>query len=721
MEKVTVTVCLIFVAVLLSCKDTPYTELVPKEELYSVNAYVGASTCIECHNQEYDNWTGSHHDLAMQIANDSSVVGDFNNATAEIDGVSYLFFKKEEEFFVKIKEIDDSETEYKITYAFGFTPLQQYLVDFDKGKKQVLRVSWDAINKKWYHQYKGDSIEPNDWLHWTGGAQNWNTMCAECHSTNLQKNYDADADTFHTTYSEINVACESCHGPAKSHISWAKKNPLDKNTHISKGFNQDEQLNQCAGCHARRSKLTANSEPGKNFENQFILQTLSTEYYHGDGQIDEEDYVYGSFRQSKMFAEGVKCSDCHDPHSLELKFDGNKLCTQCHVPKVYDTETHHFHAENTEASLCINCHMTGKNYMGNDFRRDHSFRIPRPDQSLAYGTPNACIGCHEDKNDQWATNRIKKWYGNTRQEHFSDALLISSKTEISLSERQRLDEFINSLDFPNIARATVIENLNFTNEAQFNTLLKALNDSSALVRYNALLKFRALSPEIRKSIALKHMNDSIKMVRIGAAQLVLGIDESNFSAIDQTGLNQSLEEYEAMLFANADFSLGRLQIGDYYLQKNDINNAIKHYKMALQKDSLLIPVYSNLATAYSIVKEYSNAHQILDEWLLLEPKLGRPHFLKALLNFETGDDVFAVSELQLAISLDPSDTKSMYNLATYYYQENKNLPLAERYATKALRIEPNNQNYKYLLALIYENLGQLEKSQGLMKELQPNQ
>ena len=394
-----VTVFFIFLALLFSCKETPYTDLESNHELYTVNGYVGSGSCIECHKQEYDKWTGSHHDLAMQIANDSTILGDFNNVTAEIDGVSYLFFKKNKEFFVKIKELDDSEIEYKITYAFGVTPLQQYLVDFDKGKKQVLRVTWDVVKKKWYHQYKGDAIEPDDWLHWTRGAQNWNTMCAECHSTNLQKNYDVDADAFNTSYSEINVACESCHGQAKSHINWAKKNPLDKNTHISRGLNQDEQLNQCAGCHARRSKLTANSEPGKNFEDQFILQTLSTEYYHGDGQIDEEDYVYGSFRQSKMYDEGVKCSDCHDPHTLKLKFDDNNLCIQCHAPTVYDTETHHFHAENTEASLCINCHMTGKNYMGNDFRRDHSFRIPRPDQSVAYGTPNACIGCHEDKND----------------------------------------------------------------------------------------------------------------------------------------------------------------------------------------------------------------------------------------------------------------------------------------------------------------------------------
>jgi hypothetical protein len=317
----------------------------------------------------------------------------------------------------------------------------------------------------------------------------------------------------------------------------------------------------------RRSKLSANPETGNKFENQFISQTLSTEYYHGDGQIDEKDYVYGFFRQSKMFAKGVKCSNCHDPHSLDLKFKDNRLCSQCHAPETYDTEPHHFHAENAEENLYINGHMTGKNYMGNDFRRDHSFRIPRPDQSITCGTQNACIGCHDDKDDQWAANRIKKRCSNARQEYFSDALLTSSKPEISVSERQMLDEFINSLNSPNVARATAIENLDFTGQEQFGTLLIALNDSSALVRYNALLKFRALSHEIRTSMAIKHMNDSLKMVRISAAQLLMGIDESRFSVLDKTGLNQSLEEYETMLYTNAAFSLGRLQLGDYYLQK----------------------------------------------------------------------------------------------------------------------------------------------------------
>jgi len=711
----------ILMVLIISCKNDDYKILDNDHELFGVNGYVGASTCIECHKEAYGKWIGSHHDLAMQIANDSTVLGNFDNIEAKMDGVKYLFYKKNNQFFVRITEIDDSEKEYRISYTFGVIPLQQYLVDFENGKKQVLRATWDVLKKEWFHQYKGDSIEPHDWLHWTKGAQNWNTMCAECHSTNLEKNYNIDEDSFNTTYSEINVSCESCHGPAKNHNIWAANDTIGNNSYIIKGLSQNEQLNLCAPCHARRAKLTDNLEPGESFENQYLVQNITNNYYHGDGQIKEEDYVYGSFLQSKMYANGVMCSNCHDPHSLELKFQGNTLCIQCHVPTDYDTKSHHFHKENTEASLCINCHMTGAVYMGNDFRRDHSFRIPRPDQSEKFGTPNACIQCHNDKNNTWASNAVKKWYGNERKEHFSDKLLLSGKDNLNQNERRDLDKFIVDYRNPAIGRATIIENLNFTSEEHFNALMTTLKDSSAIVRYHALMKFRTLSPQIRISIALKHMKDSIKLVRIGAAQLVLGIEESNFNGIDRINQNKSVEEFETMLFANADFSTGRMQLGDYYLQKSDYNNAIRHYKMAIKKDSLLFPVYSNLATTYSLVKDYTKANETLDIWILLEPTLGRPHFLKALLHFEMENDTVAITELKLAIKLDPNDTRSMYNLATYYYQDNKDLALAESFIKKALRIEPENQDYKYLLSLIYQNLGQTEKAQIIMNELRSNQ
>jgi Tfp pilus assembly protein PilF len=451
-----------------------------------------------------------------------------------------------------------------------------------------------------------------------------------------------------------------------------------------------------------------------------MVQNLTTNYYHGDGQIKEEDFVLGSFMQRKMYESGVMCSNCHNPHSLDLKFDGNQLCLQCHVPADYDTKSHHFHEEDTEASLCINCHMTCQFYMGNDFRRDHSFRIPRPDQSDEYGTPNACTQCHDDETNSWATNVVKEWYGSERAAYFSDEMLLSTHSDLNTEERRELEEFILDYKKSDIARATVIENLNFTTESDYQVLMSVLRDSSAIVKYQALMKFRPLSPEIRTSIASEYLKDSIKLVSVGAAQLVVGIDENTFSAIDKINRTKSLEELETMLFSSADFSNGRMQLGDYYYQKGDFNKAIVHYKMALRKDRLLTPVYSNLATTYSILNDYKRANETLDEWIEIEPNVDRPHYLKGLLYFETEKFSEAISELKLAIKLDPNDTRAMYNAATYYYQDNKDLALSEKYAKDALKVEPENGNYKYLLALIYQNTGRIKQAEKVMKALNPS-
>jgi len=708
---------------LISCTSSS-----EKDKYVSINTttnymdgYVGDNNCKTCHEKEYGLWKGSHHDLAMQEANNATILGNFNDHKITIDSVAYHFYKKDNKFFVNSKEIDGTIKEYQITYAFGVTPLQQYLVDFDKGKKQVLRATWNTLKNKWFHQYANDNIDTNDWLHWTNGAQNWNTMCAECHSTNLKKDYLVEKDSFHTTYSVINVSCESCHGPGEKHLNWANADLKDENFQILNGVSQSDQVNLCAPCHARRVKLTKNLEPGKQFEDQYMIQPLTTDYYHADGQIDEEDYVFGSFMQSKMYDEGIKCSDCHDAHSMQLKLEGNKLCLQCHVPADYDSKVHHFHKENTEASQCINCHMTGKNYMGNDFRRDHSFRVPRPDQSVEYNTPNACKGCHEKETNQWAANWIIKWYGPKRKDHFSDGLIMSSQDNLSVSQRNKLDEFINDLNYPSIARATVINNLNYSNKNQYQALLKTLNDSSALVRYNGLMKFRDLVLQDRVALALKHMKDSTKLVRIGAAQLLVGFDGASLNETENIDFQKSKVELENMLYSNADFSTGRMQLGDYFLQNNDIITAIKHYEVALKKDSLLTPVYSNLATAYSMNKENDKSIKTLEKWIDIDPESGRAYYLRALLFFELKENEKAIADLEMAIKLNPTDTRSMYNLATYYFQDKKDLNRAEKYIKQALNIEPDNQDFKYLLALIYRDQGKFKSGQLIMKELRENQ
>ncbi len=398
--------------------------------------YIGAEGCAGCHVQVMESWRQSHHAQAMQPANASTILGHFNNGQFAKDGITSSFYAKEGKYYVRTDGPDGKLNDYPVAYTFGIFPLQQYLVPFPDGRLQSLVLAWDSRSKKeggqqWFHLYPHQKMPYNDPLHWTGRNQNWNYMCAECHSTNLRKNYDLTKDSYTTTWSEINVSCESCHGPGSNHVAWAQSpRNSDGQTNSAKGLvvqlkssrggwqleeasngtthwkgesRTRTELETCAPCHSRRHPITGTFQVGEPFLDAYMPSLLDDGVYFADGQIQEEDYEYGSFVQSKMYHEGVTCSDCHNPHSLALSSkDLNAVCGNCHLLSKFGTAEHHHHKTDSAGALCVNCHMPSRTYMVADTRRDHSFRIPRPDFSIAYGTPNSCNQCHNDKSAKWA-------------------------------------------------------------------------------------------------------------------------------------------------------------------------------------------------------------------------------------------------------------------------------------------------------------------------------
>jgi predicted CXXCH cytochrome family protein len=378
--------------------------------------FVGVEQCRDCHKEAYDLWLDSDHDKAMDVANEQTVVGDFNDSEFVYAGITSRFYRKGDGFFVFTQGPGGAMGEFEIRYTFGFEPLQQYLIPFSGGRLQALPIAWDVEKRRWFFLYPDRNISPDDWLHWTRNGQNWNGMCAECHSTNLIKNYDAESRTFNTTWSEINVSCEACHGPGSLHVQWARIDPMGRPRLDNYGLVVDtghmdnrQQVELCAPCHSRRSELGNYNHHQVDLLDNFIPSLLSEGLYHVDGQILEEDYVWGSFVQSKMYQNGVRCSDCHDPHSTKLHKQDNELCLRCHKADTYDAYEHHFHQKTVEGkpspgALCVKCHMPEQPFMVIDYRADHSLRVPRPDLSLQLGVPNACSqsGCHGDQTVQWS-------------------------------------------------------------------------------------------------------------------------------------------------------------------------------------------------------------------------------------------------------------------------------------------------------------------------------
>ncbi|HZM33197.1 MAG TPA: cytochrome c3 family protein, partial [Burkholderiales bacterium] len=383
----------------------------PESAALGASQFAGSVACAGCHAAQTSAWSGSHHQLAMQEASASSVLGDFDDAKYQYLGVESRFFRRDGKFMVRTDGPDGKLADFEIKYSFGVTPLQQYLIEFPGGRLQALSIAWDtrpksAGGQRWFHLYPGERITHEDPLHWTGLYQNWNLQCAACHSTNLKKGYDAAGDTYRTTFSEINVACEACHGPGSRHVAWARRDRPQGDKGLVKAT-----MNVCAACHARRSTISEEGQPGAPLEDTHRLALLTSPSYHADGQQREEDYTWGSFLQSKMFQRGVTCMDCHEPHALKLRVEGNALCVRCHDGAVFDTAKHHFHEAGTKGAQCVECHMPAQNYMVVDPRRDHSMRIPRPDLSASLDSPNACTQCHAGRKPEWAAAAMDQRYG----------------------------------------------------------------------------------------------------------------------------------------------------------------------------------------------------------------------------------------------------------------------------------------------------------------------
>jgi tetratricopeptide (TPR) repeat protein len=680
--------------------------------------FLGDKNCKECHKNQFKEWKGSHHDKAMQLADSSSILGNFNNEKFISQGVTSHFYKKEGAFYVNTEGRDGKNHDYKIVYTFGITPLQQYIVKFPNGHYQCLRTAWDSLKNKWFDLYPDFKVVHSEWLHWSRGGLNWNTMCSDCHSTNVRKNYDLKTDSYDTKYAIINVNCEACHGPGKQHVDDVKrlgnKYSPTKTMHMTLNTNPKDLVDQCARCHMRREQFSE----AFNFEgtmlDHYFPQLIEEPVYHPDGQILDEDYVYGSFIQSKMYQNNITCNNCHNSHSLKLKFEGNALCAQCHIPEKFNTPKHHFHKMDTDGSQCINCHMPGKYYMGNDFRRDHSFRVPRPDLSLKYGTPNACANCHK-KDDTWAWEAFQKLFGTVDSIHFSDKLVPGMKGRPNA--HIGLAELINDKTQPEMARASAVKALaNYNTENFINDYLTWLNDASPLVRGASIDVLSEINNTDYINSFLPLLNDPKRSIRIKAFYGLSGLEESQLPQRYKESYQKVKKEFFTYLNTNSDFVGGHTKQANYYLKKGDLQKGIEGYERALKIDNINNQVRLTLATLYYNSQNYLKAEEAFKTVIKQEPEYGPTYYSLALLYAELDKTDEAIELLNTAIKKMPENMRVYYNLSLLY-DKNQNQKNAESILVKGLKIDGTNESLLYALAFHYSKYKQLEKAKNILKRL----
>ncbi len=654
--------------------------------------YVGAAVCKTCHEAEFKAWSGSHHDLAMQAATAATVLGNFADARFRHKEIESSFFKRGDKFMVRTDGPDGKLADYEIAYTFGVYPLQQYLIAFPGGRYQALPIAWDARpqgqgGQRWFHLQPGEKIDHKDPLHWTGRYQNWALQCAECHSTDLKKGYDAASDTYKTTYSEINVACEACHGQGSNHVDWTLGARAPYAAHGDKGLpalntrwkeawqfpasdarfavrdkpTDPAGMNTCAACHARRATLSEARKAGAPLEDSHRLAMLTAPNFHADGQQREEVYVWASFLQSKMHQNGVTCMDCHEPHSLKLRAEGNALCTRCHNAAEFDLPKHHRHVAGGKGAQCVTCHMPTQNYMVIHARQDHSLRIPRPDLSQSLGSPNACTQCHADKKPAWAASTMDKWYGKAWRErpHYGPTLH-AGETRGARALPGLLD-LAASPTAPAIVRATAATLAQpHANPATLPATRVLLHDADPSVRIAALGLLAPQGVADRISGATPLLDDPVRGVRIEAASVLADVADSQLSPGSRLARQNALQEYEAMLARESDWPATNLDLGNLRLRQGRAAEAVAAYERAIRLDPRFAAAYINLADAWRQQEREPEAEKVLRQGLAVLPRDAELHHALGLVLVRRHENDAALGEFVEAARLAPDNARYAY-------------------------------------------------------------
>jgi predicted CXXCH cytochrome family protein len=678
----------------------------------------------------------------MQLPSPDRVRGNFDGAALSRQGVDSRFEQRGDEFVVTTDGPDGEPAEFPVRYTFGAEPLQQYLLELPDGKIQALSLAWDtrsqeAGGQRWFHVYGDDPIDHTDVLHWARPSQNWETMCADCHSTALTKRYDVDSDRFDTSYAEVNVACEACHGPGSRHVAWARSptedpsmglplllderaditwvmDPETGNSRRSAPRSSLREINTCAACHSRRSRIGEQTWSGGEFLDVYQPALIAPPLYHADGQVLDEVYVYGSFLQSRMYQQGVTCSDCHEPHSLQLRADGSQVCMQCHAAERYSTAEHHLHPENSVGSSCIECHMPPSTFMQVDVRHDHSFRIPRPSLGVEFGTPVSCLNCHADQDAAWAAEVLEEGLRAAPAEPVHWTRRLAATESLPLEARNlRLGLAADAL-VPNIVRASAMARLDLSSDALGATVVgDRLQSRDPLLRLGAARALQTASPAARVQFGPGILEDPVRAVRLAGVMVLAPLGPEALPPEAQQAFNQVVDEYIAAQLVNAERAESHVNIGNLQRHLGRPGDAIAAYTTAIKLNDRFIPAYVNLADLYRAQQEELVGESILRAGLEAVPGQAALHHALGLSLVRQGRTEEAYRELRIAAEAEDAVPRFALALALIMdAQGEKDAALS--YLESSLQRFQGEPTLVMALANLYERAGQPERAVELL-------
>ena len=717
---------LIGIVLVLSSMSCTQRKSVPVEE----NEFIGSTSCMECHERFYQLWSPSYHGKAMESVNATYIAKNKlpENQVIEVEGKMYEIATVDSSMVMYEKDGGKILNTYKIDWALGGHNVSCFLTPMDKGKLQNIPLAYDHNANTWFNypesavRHFAEDVEEDEPLPWKDAMYTFNTGCYSCHISQLSTNFDLENETYHTSWREAGINCETCHGPAGEHIRIFKnlkegdKIPEDVGLIVTTTFTQEQHNSSCSSCHAKMNPITPSYMPGDKYFDNYNVTTLEDRDFFPDGRDLGENYTLTGWMMNKCVQNSeMHCVTCHTSSGRDRNSDNpNNSCASCHKDKTDNPVAHTMHKAE-DGLTCLSCHAPKREFVGRFLRSDHSFRPPMPEATIRFGSPNVCNQCHDDKSPEWANEIVKKReHKNYQEETLKWAQLIKEARENDWKNIDKMYAYIKSGLPDEVVTTSFIRLLATCNlESKYVVLLEALNSESELVRSAAAIGLSGDTSEEAKIALLEACQDEIRLVRIQAVNSILLFGGDRFTPEQQTVIDSAEKEYVASMTSRPDNWSNHYNLGIYFQNKGNADEALNAYETAarLYPESLMPLI--NSSVLYSYIGNMAKAEENLKLAIKHDPDNEAANLNLGLLLAEQGKLVEAEKALKTALQANPAQAVAAYNLSVITAQ--RSIQEAVGYAKIAADSSPDDPKYAYTLAYYQVENGQKKEAIQTLK------
>ena len=676
------------------------------------NGYVGSNSCRSCHAKFYQLWSTSHHGLAMQLYSPEFVRASqlVDSPTIRIGDTSYRAEITDRGGWIVEQGKSGDEHRYAIEQALGGKNVYYFLTSLERGHLQVLPLAFDTRTKTWMDATLSMTMHENvpheQPVTWRDRTLTFNTSCYGCHVSQIETNYDPANDSYHTTWREPGINCETCHGPAGKHVRLYQaaeksgQSPDELGLISFKSLKPEQRSDACASCHAKISEISSAFHVGDKFFDNFSLVTYESPDFYPDGRDLGENYTFTSWMMSPCTKTGkLNCVSCHTSSGRYrfAKGDPNKACLPCHEELVNNAPAHTHHKADSAGNSCVSCHMPMTEY-ARMRRSDHSMRPPTPATTIKYKSPNACNDCHRDKDAHWADTLVRQWYPRDYQAPvLAQAALIDAARKRDWSKLPAMLTYIQDPNHNTVVAASLIRLLGPCRDSRkFAAVQTALKDPSPLVRANAVDILAEHLDMPTAQALVPYTKDESRLVRLRAAAALSQVPPNALDVATRAAIEPATQEYIASLSYRQDNFAQHLNLGNFHGNRGELQEAVGEYEKAATLRPDFAPPLVNAAVVYSQLGDMPKAEGALRRAIAADPKEAAAHFNLGLLLAETGHHDEAEKELHTAVQLDGSSAAAVYDLAVLV--ANKNPTEALALCKKAAALDRENPKYRDAVA-----------------------